>query len=122
MERAVPIDVTSGCSTTTRDASRSGGVEDVVAEAADGRTVGVAEVAESEEIFDAAQQPVVVVRGRVDATGSHPAGHDDGADPPSPEPGDARQRRVRAGSFAATRRRIRAGPLELGFVECDHQY
>ena len=59
---------------------RSGRVEDVTAEAGDVRAAGVAEVIESEEVLDAAQESVVVVRGGVDPPGPPSRGDDQCAD------------------------------------------
>ena len=97
-----------------------GGVEDVVSEAADARVAGVAEVIECEEVFDAAQERVVVVGGRVDLTGSRPARDDDGTDASPSEAGDARERRVRAGALAALLIRFTILPsiLPIASLQC----
>ena len=89
-------------------ARRSGAVVHVLAETAESGHAREAEVLQPEDVLEAAQQRVVVVRRRVDRVGPlHARRHQQRADAAAAGTGKPRLLRVRRRRRVATRRRVR---------------
>src|SRR6478672_3320638 len=97
----------------------SSAVVDVEAEPVEPGLCRVPEVLLAEDVLDARQQRVVVVRGAAQAAGPDVGRQGQGADPAAAQPGDAGQGRVGTRALAAAGAGVALRPV--GLVEGDEQ-
>src|SRR5207245_8945709 len=82
---------------------------------------GISQVTEPEEIFNAPQEGVVIVRRVVDRAGADVLGDQDGPDAAATGSGDAGRRRLGAGRLGATGGAVGVAAGYLTVIEANDQ-